>query len=468
MSVTWQTAGAFDTGTSSCAPGLPASTAAGNLLVIGCTFGNGNDTPLDTPAGWTLIPDSLEFGGDGGAYGTDSGNRGVMAFLRIADGTEGATVTVTNPGSGTTTRVTSAQIMRFTKTGDAWNVKASNGEDNTDAAGYSVTADSVLIPANGDQGIAVTGWNPDSATAGTPTLTWDGVATTCTQAQSIASTQGADVRFLIYRRNLAGTGGSAPVFATTASAAVTGATAFLLIHDGPAVTGQAVGSFGFTATAAGVVSDPPVSGQATAAFGFTATTSGLPRTSGEAVAAFGFTATAAGVPEVFGVAIASLGFTGTASGAPRKLGVAVVAFGFTATASGTPRHVGAALASFGFDAQAAGVVGNEPVLGQAAAAFGFTAQAAGIDRALGVASGSFGFAGAANGVAQVLGQAITTLGFIADAVGIATRPTPTPAERTSVAPASTRRSVAALEARAAISAAVDRTSSAAATSRTST
>ena len=234
MTVTWQALGTYDTGTSSCAPGYPAGLAAGDLLIIGCAFGNGNDTPLDTPSGWTFIPDSLEFGGDGGAYGTDSGNRGVMAFMRIADGTETGTVTVTNPGSGTSTRVTSAQIMRFTKTEAEFYVSASNGEDNTDGTGYSATADSVLIPANGDQGIAVTAWNPDSATAGTPTLTWDGVANTCTQAQTIASTQGADVRFLIFRRNLAGAGGSAPVFATTAGAAVTGATAFLLIHDGAA------------------------------------------------------------------------------------------------------------------------------------------------------------------------------------------------------------------------------------------
>ena len=36
MSVTWQTAGAYATGTASCAPGLPASTAVGDLLIIGC------------------------------------------------------------------------------------------------------------------------------------------------------------------------------------------------------------------------------------------------------------------------------------------------------------------------------------------------------------------------------------------------------------------------------------------------
>jgi hypothetical protein len=333
MTVTWQTLGAFATGAASAAPGLPASTASGDLLIIGCAFGNLNDAALDTPTGWTVIPNTLEFGGDGAAYGVDAGNRGVIAFMRIADGTEGATITVTNPGTGTTTRVTSAQIMRFTKTGASFFVSATNGEDNTDAVGYSATGDSVLIPANGDQGIAVTAWNPDSATAGTPTLTWDGVANTATAGQTIASTQGNDVRFLIYRRNLAGTGGSAPVFATTASAAVTGATAFILIHDGTTHSGVADGSFGFTATALGVVTAGAVQGQATGSFGFTGTANGVDRALGQAVASLGFTGTANGVDRALGAALASLGFTGTAAGIDRALGNAVASFGGTLAAS---------------------------------------------------------------------------------------------------------------------------------------
>jgi hypothetical protein len=509
VSVTWQTAGAYDTGTASCAPGIPASTAVGDLLIIGCAFGNGDDTPLDTPAGWTLIPDSLEFGGDGGAYGTDSGNRGVMAFLRIADGTESGTVTVTNPGSGANTRVTQAQIMRFTKTGDAWNVKASNGEDNTDGTGYSVTADSVLIPANGDNGIAVTAWNPDSATAGTPTLTWDGVATTCTQAQTIASTQGADCRFLIFRRNLAGTGGSAPVFATTAGAAVSGATAFILIHDGPAITGQADSSFGFTSTASGEVSAPPIEGQASSPFGFTATSNGVGRAlgvattvlgftatasgevrttvAGQAVSAFGFTATTVGIPETFGQATSSFGFTASSAGVDRALGAAVSSFGFTATSAGVDRALGAVLASFGFTAIASGTVGAPPVTGQGSSAFGFTAQASGIDRALGAAVAAFGFTAQAAGVDRSLGVTVSAFefatttagvvhvvgvtssafGFTSTVLGLVRVPAETPPERISTADTSPRNSTATEASRTSAASADGRTSTATPSSRTS-
>jgi hypothetical protein len=500
MTVTWQTLGAFATGAASAAPGLPASTASGDLLIIGCAFGNLNDAALDTPTGWTVIPNTLEFGGDGAAYGVDAGNRGVIAFMRIADGTEGATITVTNPGTGTTTRVTSAQIMRFTKTGASFFVSATNGEDNTDAVGYSATGDSVLIPANGDQGIAVTAWNPDSATAGTPTLTWDGVANTATAGQTIASTQGNDVRFLIYRRNLAGTGGSAPVFATTASAAVTGATAFILIHDGTTHSGVADGSFGFTATALGVVTAGAVQGQATGSFGFTGTANGVDRALGQAVASLGFTGTANGVDRALGAALASLGFTGTAAGidralgnavasfggtlaangTARKLGQAAATFGPTTTANGTRRVLGAGVASFGFTGTASGAVGDTPVTGQAAASFGFTATAAGIDTALGVATApfgftaasagidrtlgaalaSFGFTGAGSGLHRLFGQVLASFGFTATASGTVILPSAAPASRISVAEADDRTSVAL--------AATSRTSVAVAASRTST
>jgi hypothetical protein len=418
MTVTWQTLGAFATGAASAAPGLPASTAVGDLLIIGCAFGNLNDAALDTPSGWTVIPNTLEFGGDGAAYGVDAGNRGVIAFMRIADGTEGATITVSNNGTGTTTRVTSAQIMRFTKTGASFFVSATNGEDNTDAVGYSATGDSVLIPANGDQGIAVTAWNPDSATAGTPTLTWDGVANTATAGQTIASTQGNDVRFLIYRRNLAGTGGSAPVFATTASAAVTGATAFILIHDGTTHSGQAIASFGFTATALGVAEAGAVQGQAAGAFGFTATANGIDRALGQAAASLGFTGTANGIDRALGAALASFGFTATALGIDRSLGQAVASFGGTLTASGsadTPAVQGQAVATFGFTATGNGI---DRALGAAAGAFGFAATAVGVDRALGNAVASFGFTGTANGIDRALGQAVASFGPTTTADGV--------------------------------------------------
>lgn len=231
MTVTHETLGAYATGTASCTPGYPASPAAGDLLLMGTTCGNLNDIPVDTPPGFLPVPNSEWQSDQGGAYGTDTGKRTVKCFYRISDGTETGTVTVSNNGTGTTTRVTQAQITRFSKTAASWYISASGGVDNTSGTGYSVTAADVLVPASGDFGLAISGWIPDSATAGTPTLTWDGVANTCTASQSTASTQGADCRFLIYRRALAGVGGSAPVFATTASAAVTGATAFILIHD---------------------------------------------------------------------------------------------------------------------------------------------------------------------------------------------------------------------------------------------
>lgn len=438
MAVTYQPAGLYDTGTASCVPAFPASPAAGDLLLLLVGIGNGDDTAPTVGSGFLEVPSSSQFGGTG-SYGTDTGNRGVKAFYKIADGTETGTVTVTNPGSGTTTRVTQAQMLRFTKSGAAFNVKATTGTDNTSGTGYSVTGATAPIPASGDYGITLTCWIPDTGTAGTPTLTWDGAATSCTQVNSIASTQGADARLVIYRRSMAGTGGSAPIFATTASANVVGPTAFILIHDGPAVTGQTVSSFGFTATTAGVdralgaaaaafgfastasgdVTAGAATGQVSAAFGFDSTASGIDRALGQTLAAFGFTAATAGVDRALGQVAASFGFTASTNGIDRALGLAVATFGFEANTAGIDRALGVSVSTFGFTATAAGVVGSSPVTGSTVAAFGFTAQTAGIDRALGSTVSAFGFTGTAAGIDRALGVTVASFGFATTTAGLA-------------------------------------------------
>lgn len=232
MTLSWQTPGAVSQGSTVASPAYPATPALGELLVLLVGWGNLTDTTPATPTGFYAPPNNTWLGGTG-SWGIDLGNRGVTVFCRIADGTETGNVTVNN-GSLDATSVISAQIMRITKTDPAFYVSVTGGTDNTSGTGYSATGAVALIPRNGDIGITVTAWEPDTATSGTPTLTWDGVATTTTAVQSIANSNGNDVRFIIVRRTLAGNGGSAPVLATTAGAAAAGPTAFVLVKEGPA------------------------------------------------------------------------------------------------------------------------------------------------------------------------------------------------------------------------------------------
>lgn len=247
MTVTYQPAAAYAAGTTSCTPAYPASLAAGDLIFLACTYGNSTDATPATPSGFTLIPNSNLLGGSG-SYGTDTGNRGVIAWIKISDGTETGTITVNNGGSGSTATI-SAQMTRATKSAAAWWVSATTGTDNSSDTSYSATGSVALIPANGDLGFAVAGLMVDTATVSSQTLTWDGVATTATQVNQVANTSGADQRFVWFRRNLAGTGGSAPIFAATLAVAAAGPTAFILIHDGAApVLSVANGTHTHTAT----------------------------------------------------------------------------------------------------------------------------------------------------------------------------------------------------------------------------
>jgi hypothetical protein len=187
---------------------------------------------------------------------------------------------------------------------------------------------------------------------------------------------------------------------------------------GAVVNGAAVGSFGFTATAAGV---PTTFGVAAASFGFTATGAGVDRAIGAALASFGFTGTASGVagaPTVTGAAVAAFGFAGTANGIDRALGQAAAVFGFTGTSAGQPTTLGTALAAFGYTATTAGI---DRATGNATASFGYTGTAAGLDRVLGAAATSLGFTAAASGTtsgAPVTGVAVASFGFTGASLGV--------------------------------------------------
>lgn len=81
----------------SAAISLPASIASGDLLIAVC--GSFDDRTHTWPAGWTEL------------YDADTGNIAGSAAYRVADGSEGATVTVTF-GSGNT--VSSHMTFRIT------------------------------------------------------------------------------------------------------------------------------------------------------------------------------------------------------------------------------------------------------------------------------------------------------------------------------------------------------------------
>jgi hypothetical protein len=229
MSVTWGNASAFNHGTgATAAPTYPGSIAVDDLLLLVVAWANTTNVAPTTPAGWTAPPNNTYTGG-AGAFGVDTGPRGVTVFYRIADGTESGSVTVTNPG---TTPTISAQIIRLSKTGATWELKVVGGGDTTSDTAYSVTAASDPGAVAGDHAIVVSAWHPDTATSASPALTWTGTGTaTLTARAGSANTAGNDLRATVQSRDITGTSTAAPVYTTTLSAAGAGASAILLVHD---------------------------------------------------------------------------------------------------------------------------------------------------------------------------------------------------------------------------------------------
>lgn len=259
MSTTYGDIGAFAGGSASISASPPVTYAAGDKLVLCVAWGNSTDSAPATPAGWDLVANSSWVGGPG-SWGVDLGSRGVIAFEKTAVASEVA-VTVNNGGTGSD-RTMGGFMVAITKTLTNWDTSAaSGGSDTSSGTGYSVTAAADPGGLNGDTGILLNCWAPDTATISSPTLTWTGSGGgTLSSRGASASTQGNDHRISVYTKPISGTTSAAPNFAGTLSAAGGGSSVIIRIRDTNAAT--VVGATA-TATSLGLPGDLAASAKVT-------------------------------------------------------------------------------------------------------------------------------------------------------------------------------------------------------------
>jgi hypothetical protein len=216
-----RTAGAWASGSTSVAPALPASSAAGDMMVmfVGCKPFN---AAIVTPAGWAVLTAGSGANGSTGS-GIDTGSVLWATFYKeFVSGDTAPTVTVTSGN------VSLGCINGFTKAAtESWiEPAAGKGSDTTSGTGYSITSDVNMGITSGDyvlHGSVIAGNN---STFGTPTLT----ATSATMAASTESpaTEGSTATgndleaSCAYSSCTAGTSSAAPVGGWTLSVAQTG------------------------------------------------------------------------------------------------------------------------------------------------------------------------------------------------------------------------------------------------------
>lgn len=221
MAITPRTAGAWAAGSTSIAPALPASIAAGDIMVlfVGC---KPFDASIGTPTDWNLL--SAGSGANGAvANGTDSGSVLWATFWRtFATGVSAPTVSITSGN------VSLGCINGFTKEWwETWSTpEAGKGSDTSSGTGYSITSDVNVQITSGDyvlHGSVIAGNN---STFGTPTLTATSAtigALTESPATEGSTATGLDLEAsCAYAACTAGTSSAAAVGGWTLSVAQTG------------------------------------------------------------------------------------------------------------------------------------------------------------------------------------------------------------------------------------------------------
>jgi len=423
------------TSSAACTPGIPSGVIAGELLVAHVFYGGSTTTP-DTPSGWSLLrgPDSLT---------TPSTNGRSWVFGKKAVGSDAApafgTQAVTTPRRARVYRFTNARDDTVANMVGGFNfetgsvatypdVGVTTPEDNCLAINLVAQAENLPAAASftgetsGDWVQAIAAF---TGTTGTPdtllqlqtaVMEATGTVNGGTFASGIAVPRGITgfyIRGPASSGSVTGQAVGSYAFTSTAAAVpetfgqAAAALAFTSTSSGvDRPLGVAAAIFAFTGSAAGQAGTPPVTGQAAGAYTFTSTAAGVPETFGQAATALGFTATALGIPRTSGAASGTYAFTSTADGIGRAVGTATASLVFGATAAGTPEVFGSAAASISFSGTAAGFAGTPPVTGQAQGAYTFTSAAAGTDRSLGAVGAALTFTGGSQGISLVIAAAV--------------------------------------------------------------
>ena len=242
--ITYQTPGALAysaAGGTTVAPAYPASTAAGDLLVliIGMKPSTANSGSVTTPDGWSSIISITGAGGYGNALAADTGNTNLFTYYKVADGTESGSLTVTIA----TNNISWAQIYRFsTNATKSWSVVGATGEDVTQGTAVSINMTSNPGVTAGDYIIGAMVIPTDVTTPSqfsAEALSQTGITFgTVTEISEPDSATGNQIGGFTYQSSVSsGTSSGAPTLTATAGGTVTnvrGPGVFIRIREGAA------------------------------------------------------------------------------------------------------------------------------------------------------------------------------------------------------------------------------------------
>jgi hypothetical protein len=272
VAITYHNQYGLQPGTTSLTMVPPASTAAGDMVILYVTNKLSGVTPA-TPTNFTLIGSGVV---GTGADGAGVGQLRLTAWYRILPGAaSNSTITITGGNSA------SGGGMVYRKGGsDTWAAPTVLfGSDTSSGTGFSasMSAQAGYAVGNWLLSVGTTSANTSLSARG---ITLPGCTVTYTGINSGGTNNGNDC-FLWTDHEVVTAGAQSGVGVTTGTtaASTTGGAAQVRVALATSVTGAAGGTFGFTATAAGV---DRALGLAAGAFGFTATASGDASTPGTA------------------------------------------------------------------------------------------------------------------------------------------------------------------------------------------
>lgn len=218
MAITYQSASTLAYSTGNPAANYPSSLAAGDLILL--LVGSKPDTtPASTPTGFLRLG---QYAGGAGTTGADTGPTVIDAFVRVSDGTETGTLSVTVTGNSASW----AQMYRYSNATGLWNLAVAGGADASTGTAWSVTCD-VNPGITADDALLIGSCIPTDVS--TPSqFSAESVSATGATLGSMSeisepdTTSGNDVGGFVFRMTCsAGTSSAAPVITATAGGTTT-------------------------------------------------------------------------------------------------------------------------------------------------------------------------------------------------------------------------------------------------------
>lgn len=229
MAIAWVSQGTVGIGTTSVTPGLPASLADGDGVLIQVVTKPDTATVV-TPTGWSLVADVA---GGGGTTGAAVGPTRQVWLFREKDPSWSTmpAITVTS-GSGT-----AAIASRYTKSaGTVWSFAASTGVYGTAATTTNGATTTGTNPGIEGGDLLVIGYSSMSVTptwsAQNATVPGAPVSVGTERSEAVETTNGNDVGGMYYTVAVtSGTASGAPSTQATASAATRGTVAVVRLRE---------------------------------------------------------------------------------------------------------------------------------------------------------------------------------------------------------------------------------------------